>query len=615
MPSQTSRLTHWSILLGVLLLSFFVLVHNLDETSLWADEGWTIAATAETNPINVITKWVDEDVHPPLFFINLNIWRQFTGDTIFEMRYFSVLITLIGIAVMYRLGKAMFSARTGVIAALFFGLHDLVTVLTQEVRHYPQQQTATALALWMYWRFWQRPTRNRGVAFAISGAILIWSHYWGGLVLLALALHALVTRRQNLQPYILANVSIGLLYLPWLPSIYGQVTTERPGGLPHALANSWTVYKTLAYQLVGIPEILWLVLAGIGILGTLHATQHRDWLPTPASSLPVLVIVVVIGLSLLMNAQYPTLSFRSLAVIIPPLAVLVARTLSQFRLREQAVMLAFLLIHSLATTSAGPVERPPWPGLADFLASHTTSDELILMEMDSDEYALAYYLDHSGGDLRYLSSQHEREKNPDEFPAFLTESLVDVDGLWLARFGYFEPEHDIRPLLETMGFVQTAAPLMEWGIYVDGRPIEVFRYDRVPDEPLVVFGNVMGLMHYSYTLHDDWVTVNLLWSPTVKPEQTYTISTFMLQPGIPLERQHDSYPFEERSPTLEWEADGYYADSHRLPLPSVPGHYLVGIKVYWFLDANFTQLEIAPASDCSASETCEFIFIGEVEIN
>jgi len=130
----------------ILLLGFAVLISGLLDTSLWADEGWTIAATAESNLVNVVTEWVVGDVHPPLFFINLSIWRSFTGDSLFELRYFSVIVSMLGIAITYRAGRSLFGRRAGLLAALFYSLHDLIYVLTHEVRHYPQQVALSALA-------------------------------------------------------------------------------------------------------------------------------------------------------------------------------------------------------------------------------------------------------------------------------------------------------------------------------------------------------------------------------------------------------------------------------------------------------------------------------------
>lgn len=600
----------------LLLFAFALLSHDLDQVSLWADEGWTIAASAEANPIAVVREWVLEDVHPPLYFIELNLWRQFTGDSIFEMRYFAVLISFIGVALSYRLGKAVLrSERAGLTAAFLFASHDLVFVLTQEVRHYSQQQTLSILTMWLYWRFWNKANPTRGIVFALSGAALLYSHYWGGFVLLALALHALSTRWGQWRPYIIANIGIALLYLPWLPAIYNQITLERPRGLPHALDNSWVVYKTLANQLVGVPEVFWLTLAVFGVVGIISLKTLRAWLPTAQSAMPTLVVIVTIGLSLLINTQYPTLSFRSLAVVIPAFVLLVAHSLSQFQWREFGIVMIFILIQSLATTAAAPVERPPWPQVSTFLAGHSTPGDAILLEMDTDDLPFLYYLQQVGLDENARSTETIRIHNETEYQNFLRDDLTNNEGLWLIKFGFLA--YDPRPEIQAQGFVQTAPEILDFGRYADGRPITLYRYDRPVDTPRITFGEVMQLMRYDIAQNtDNTLTINLLWQAASTPDRNYTVSTFLLaENGIPPQDPHDSYPFEGRSPTISWVANMPYFDSHTHDLGQLAtGTYRVGLKVYYFTDTNYTQLEIAPASDCSDNENCEFVLIDEVTI-
>ena len=612
---QIKSITYIPIVL-LLLFAFYMFSHHLDQTSLWADEGWTIAASAEANPVDVLTEWVYEDVHPPLYFIELNIWRQFTGNTIFEMRYFAVLMSFVSVAVMYRLGKAVFaSEKAGLTAALLFTLHDLVHVLTQEVRHYSQQQTLTALSLWLYWRFWKKPTPQRGLFFVISGTGLLYSHYWGGFVLLGLAVHALLTQWRNIRPFIMANIGIGVLFTPWVPAIYHQITLERPRGLPHALDNSWVVYKTLAFQLLGTPEIFWVVVALAGVMGIINSTKPKQWLPSARSLLPFLVVLFTIGLSLSINTQYPTLSFRSLAVIIPAFILLVTHTLEQFRWREFTIMMSFIIVQSLAITAAAPVERPPWPQAAEFIAAHTSTQDAILLEMDTDDLPFMYYLSQNSLNEQATSTETIRIHSNEDYQNFLQNELSQYNGIWLVKFGFLA--YDPRPEIQAQGFVPTAADILDFGRYADGRPVTLYRFDRPAATPEISFGDVMQLMRYDIAQNtDDTLTVNLLWQPATTPDHNYTVSTFLLaENGLPPQPPQDSYPFEGRSPTADWEAGQFYFDSHSHDISQLAaGNYRVGVKVYYFTDINFTQLEIAPASDCSDNENCEFVLIDEVTI-
>lgn len=618
--AQPITLPLWAALVPILLLGFFIFVHGLMDTALWSDEGWTIAASAESNPVAIITEWVAVDVHPPLFFIGLNFWRNFTGDTIFEMRYYSVMLSMLGIAVAYRLGKSVFDNRAGVLAALFYALHDLVRVLTHEVRHYPQQMLLSTVAMWLYWRFWKKPTRGRGIAFALAGAALIYTHYWGGFVLLALAIHALITRWRQLRTYAIrtyaiAFVGIALLYLPWLPVLYNQITLERPGGLPHALENTPYVYAVLTYQLIGIPELFWTVLAVIGTTGLLiAASTHwvRRILPTQGGLMLALAALLPPVLSVLINTVYPTLSFRALAVVVPAVIVLAAYGLSQFRTREQYALLVFVLLYSISTQSAGPIDRPPWPEMSEFVATHTTPLDTVLLENDSDEHTFAYYLDQTGADIDYAYTESTRELKPETYPTYINEALTDKNGLWVVKLGW-PPLGDIRPELAPYGFLPTT-PEIDYGMYND-RPVLLWRLDRLPQSPPVtVFGDEMRLMTAEALPHQQGVTVNLLWWSMGVPSQEYTVSVFV-RGAEGTFRNDDSRPMNGLSPTTTWQPDGLYFDSHVIPIDNVPpGEYQVGVQVYYFLDDNFSQIENIPASACDDDPDCRFVIVDTVHI-
>jgi hypothetical protein len=616
-----SKRWQWIALLAILLLTATIQIHELDRVSLWADEGWTIATTGVSSPDKVITEWVAVDVHPPLFFLELWAWRQFTGDTVFEMRYFSVLVTLTATAIIYRAVTALFHSQVaGMTAALFLGVHDLVNVLTQEVRHYSQQQLMAALALWMYARFWDKPNRNRGIAFALAGAGLIWSHYWGGFLLLGMVIHAMITRRNQLQALLLGFVGIGLLLIPWLPAIYSQITEERPDGLPHALNNSWVVYKTIAFQVVGIPEIFWLSLAGLAIVGPVLVPPF-NWRNLqrihPSSLLLGLIVILTVGLSILFNAFYPTLSFRSLAVVIPALAGLVGYSLTFFGPRERLFLIVFIVIQSLATTSANPVPRAPWPEVANYLSRHTTSDELILFELDTDEHAVAYYLEQIGADIDWVSTETERDRNPNTFETYLANLLAEQDQVWVAKIDW--PFYDIRNDLLKLGFVQTA-PNIEWPLYI-GRPIELWRFERVDgaqEQILAQFGERFVLHRASITRHPEWVTVNLLWSPIAELDDQYTVSVFLLHESgaiLTPESQHDSWPLDGQSPTQDWQPGKFYFDSHAVDTTNLPpGDYQIGLKIYHPVDGDYSNLEILTPSSC-ADEACTYTIIDTVTLN
>jgi len=95
---------HDAILIHFLILTAFGLrLFGLGESSLWGDEGLSLARARATwtdllqgliilmgvNPI------VTVDNHPPFYFIILKIWRYFGGDSEFSLRFVSVFASIL----------------------------------------------------------------------------------------------------------------------------------------------------------------------------------------------------------------------------------------------------------------------------------------------------------------------------------------------------------------------------------------------------------------------------------------------------------------------------------------------------------------------------------------
>jgi hypothetical protein len=80
--------------------------------------------------------------------------------------------------------------------------------------------------------------------------------------------------------------------------------------------------------------------------------------------------------------------------------------------------------------------------------------------------------------------------------------------------------------------------------------------------------------------------------------------------------QHDSYPMDGDSPTLDWETNRQYFDSHVLSLGNAPpGSYQVGLQVYTFTDESFQTIEQMLPADCGTPAACRFIILDTVQVD
>lgn len=607
---SSSQILHWSKPVILLMMGFYVLLSGLTVLPLWEDEGWTIAASAD--PSRVIQDWAITDVHPPFYFMALGIWRMVAGDSIFVMRLFSVLISMVGVALIVRVGADLFNRQTGWVAGILYILHDQVWVLSQEIRHYAGQLTLTIAVIGLYWRWQQSGKFRDGVILAIVGVIALYSHYWTAFILLACGVHLLVMTWSDWGRFIKRAIPffvIGAGFALWIPALISQITLERPEGLPHALTNNNHVYRVLLYQLIGIPESLWVVLMVAGAVGA-WTLKPRDWMPNSRGLLLSLACLLPVILTLVMNIFYPILSFRALAVIIPPSVLLIAYGLSRFRKPEFYVMSAFILIMSLTSRSAEPILRIDWAGLANDLGQRSTANDVILLENYLGGHTLAYYFDHSTRDTHYAQTQHIRNYVSKDYEPLLDETLNRYDGLWIHKFGWTDTTYDIRPYLRERGFIETLPEVIQ----DRDRPYLLWRFDRLPDHaPLVLFGDQLGLYRADVALNDDVVTVNLLWGVEDVIDRDYTVSVLLL--GSAINYNQDARPSDDTALTSAWEVGNFYFDSHVIDAEDIQqGVYQVALQVYAFTDESYSEIANARVNDCQDDDLCRYSIIGTVSI-
>jgi uncharacterized membrane protein len=129
------------ILLLLILLGYWLRVHNLDAFSFWTDEGLTPErsgypiAQILRNEI-VIQGVVTRDTHPPLYYLIIHVTRQLFGLGDFAFRYPSVLFGVLLIPLIYQLARRMGGLGLGLIVALLAAVNPLQVYYSQEARMY-----------------------------------------------------------------------------------------------------------------------------------------------------------------------------------------------------------------------------------------------------------------------------------------------------------------------------------------------------------------------------------------------------------------------------------------------------------------------------------------------
>ena len=614
MPTQKRFV--WVLLLALIIgLAFLIRVWNINKESFWADEGWTMLL-AKGPTLSDVVQTMASDQHPPLYFILMHYWIDLTSNSEFTTRFLSLIWSVIGVALIYRLGADCFSPSAGAIAALFLALADNDTFLAQDARHYTQMAALATCSTLFYLRYYRHPSRINGIAWLLSSVALMYSHYLGALILFVQLIHLLIFARpqKRLGDMVFRWLAIWLAWLPWAfvfinqslvrytrPILYQSTWADTPEalsivrndligshfGLTGGLLLLGLVYVT--YK-VGIPRVRW--------RPTWNTLYMALWLAFP--------IMVIIGI----NPFFPILTTRNFLLVTPVIWLLVGHGITNLDRFPRLFILVILVIVSLITVDAYFV-KPPWRQVALDILRYRSSSEPILMNVWTDDFALRY---HIGRDLHVdpaalplVSFPEWEERYKDNFLPVLKTYLSDKTSFWIAYWS----DPGMLKFIEDQGFVRTSTQVET---HLQTNKIYVYRYDRVAatkDAPQ--FGDSLSLISSHADQQNSLdgkpgIKVNMLWKVLKRPPHDYSISVFLLDSSGRSVANIDSPPLDGHGATSAWNVGDYQFDSKTLDLPvGLPaGIYTVGVKVYWYVDQKPLPVQI------SGGAPTEYYPVGQV---
>ncbi len=364
-------------------------LRGIDEQSLWFDEAWsayavrnpapttfepprglraltlTPARAATTDVLTTLNR-VRGDVHPPLYFLLLDGWVWLVGDSVFALRYLSLLIGLVGVASLLWLARDLFGSPAGSYAFALYGASLLFVAYAQEARMYTLLMTLAIGMTAAYGWLLRRATRWRIGVYAVLTALALYTHYAAALVLLAHGLHVLLTQPGRLRVWLVAMVGAAVLFGPWLPVVWSQLGANPSGALAVPVATDIAAVRGLWLMLTGgWGWLVALVLIAAGV-GAVRVPAWRRGLLLAGLWFAITPLVL-----LAVNAAVmPLFQVRYVLAALPAFALLLAAGLTaiyQVRWGRWFASLALVVLVGVQVT-ARPALIPPKPDYAGTVA-------------------------------------------------------------------------------------------------------------------------------------------------------------------------------------------------------------------------------------------------------
>jgi mannosyltransferase len=432
-----------------LLIAFGLRLWGLADHNIWWDEG--LAAWAARLPVAGILHWTAHDVHPPLYFLLLRGCWLIVGEGEFVLRFPSVLAGVLGVSLIYRLGRALGGRRAGLLAALFLALSRFAVTWSQEMRMYIWASTLATGALWAAARLWRSRGRDRRAwaTYVLSVAGGLWTLFLTiSVPLIANLAFVAVWLRQGrpgrpLKRWIGAQLAAAALFVPWLVYALPRMPTWSTAE-PFSPAFFLRLYATMLA--LGIPVDIqvyagWVAAVFGVLLVGLIALARSPRTPAQTGGLSTLALgltlpaLVVYAVSLSLPIYYtPRLAPRYLLPLSVCFYTLLGWGLAVLaQKRPWAAALGAGLVVVVALTGLAPLfpgraRRDDYVSLAATLRAHRRSGDALLLHTDKDWPIFAA---HYAGDWR--GAPHGQAVGPEEAERLL-DPLWDAQtqGLWLA---------------------------------------------------------------------------------------------------------------------------------------------------------------------------------------
>ncbi|HEV2799653.1 MAG TPA: hypothetical protein VGW12_04105 [Pyrinomonadaceae bacterium] len=221
----------------VLLVALFVGVRlwRLDASCLWFDEVFSVHAAR--HEWGALLQFVALDlVHPPLFYLLLKAWMALVGgEAVWWLRLFPLTAQTAALVPFLLLGREL-RLRFEVVslALLLLGTSGYLIQHAQQLRMYSLLLLFTLCSLWLFARFSDmvetRPPRPLvALALFACNLLLVYTHYFGWLLVGAEAVFLCVWRREKLKSFAFVCIALVVCFAPWAWLVWRAASAAGEG--------------------------------------------------------------------------------------------------------------------------------------------------------------------------------------------------------------------------------------------------------------------------------------------------------------------------------------------------------------------------------------------------
>lgn len=314
---RTERTTEIQLISALTLTALVLRWIGLDSQAIALDEPFTIFYAQQG--FSEIIAGLAPYNNPPLFELILHPWIALGGTDAAWVRIVPMCFGALLPGAVYLLARQFTERVVALTSGLLIALSTFHIYFSHEARAYSLFALLTALATLFLFRAISVSGWRRWACYGISCVMLIYSHYFGFVVIATHVLVVVLLYREAFVPILVTMVVIGLAYVPQVSVMIGAFTNsasehwvEQPG--------LDALYENLR-KFFNAPVVA-VVFIAILMAGMVQLFRKQGW-SRKAKALLIMFVVPYLGLFLI-SQKMPVFLDRYLIFLTIPLFIVVS---------------------------------------------------------------------------------------------------------------------------------------------------------------------------------------------------------------------------------------------------------------------------------------------------
>lgn len=230
----TGRLSEFALPALACVLYVGARVWRLDAACLWFDEIFGVHAAA-WHGWGGMWKFVALDlIHPPLFYVLLKVWAGASGaGSVWWLRMLPVVASSLAIFPVAMLARELrLSSRALGLALGLAAVSGTLIKYAQELRMYSLLLLFAACSLWLFARYCNSSveTRRDAVVLFVANLLLVYTHYFGWLVVALEVVYVAIFARAKLKALAASFDALAACFAPWAWAVWRAAASGAAAG-------------------------------------------------------------------------------------------------------------------------------------------------------------------------------------------------------------------------------------------------------------------------------------------------------------------------------------------------------------------------------------------------